>query len=146
MGLVGAGKDTKDGDEVVHVYCSVCLNAVKCGGDRSTAKLQCGHEFHLDCISSAFNAKGVMQCPNCRKVEEGNWFYANGSHSTPELTMDEGIQDEDLYNLNYAESITNFFLCPIREGESSPAVSCKSLIFQDALLADLLVLLFGVTK
>ncbi|URE03437.1 zinc finger, C3HC4 type, domain containing protein [Musa troglodytarum] len=193
MGVVGAGKDTEDGDEVVHVYCSICLSAVKCGGDRSTAKLQCGHEFHLDCIGSAFNAKGVMQCPNCRKVEEGNWFYANGSHSTPELTMDEWIQDEDLYNLNYAESdlvtfstsvcinfflshlevigfqlvawqgfhrclsmldiihaiyisVTAFpvFLCKIasgfRESESSPAVSCKSLIFQDALLAGLFVI------
>ncbi|URE03434.1 zinc finger, C3HC4 type, domain containing protein [Musa troglodytarum] len=133
MGVVGAGKDTEDGDEVVHVYCSICLSAVKCGGDRSTAKLQCGHEFHLDCIGSAFNAKGVMQCPNCRKVEEGNWFYANGSHSTPELTMDEWIQDEDLYNLNYAESPFGGHWIPIgslaripslfEESESSPAVS-----------------------
>ncbi|URE03438.1 zinc finger, C3HC4 type, domain containing protein [Musa troglodytarum] len=133
MGVVGAGKDTEDGDEVVHVYCSICLSAVKCGGDRSTAKLQCGHEFHLDCIGSAFNAKGVMQCPNCRKVEEGNWFYANGSHSTPELTMDEWIQDEDLYNLNYAESIsvTAFpvFLCKIASGfRLSAIMDCSQLL------------------
>lgn len=31
----------------VAVSCSICLEAVKGGGERSTAKLQCGHEFHL---------------------------------------------------------------------------------------------------
>lgn len=30
------------------VFCSICLDPVKHGnGDRSTARLQCGHEFHL---------------------------------------------------------------------------------------------------
>lgn len=29
------------------VSCSICLEAVRDKGDRSTAKLQCGHEFHL---------------------------------------------------------------------------------------------------
>ncbi len=32
----------------------------------------------LDCIGSAFNSKGTMQCPNCRQVEDGEWLYANG--------------------------------------------------------------------
>uniref|UniRef100_A0A0E0M389 RING-type domain-containing protein n=1 Tax=Oryza punctata TaxID=4537 RepID=A0A0E0M389_ORYPU len=60
--------------------CSICLDAVACGDGvtaRSTARLQCGHEFHLDCIGSAFNAKGVMQCPNCRNIEKGHWLYGN---------------------------------------------------------------------
>ncbi|RWW85858.1 hypothetical protein BHE74_00005436, partial [Ensete ventricosum] len=120
MGLGVAAKDTKEREEVVHVACSICLEAVKSGGNRSTARLQCGHEFHLgrffwskftisiissDCIGSAFNAKGVMQCPNCRKVEEGNWLYANGSHPTPELNMDDYVHDEDLYSLSYMESV-----------------------------------------
>ena len=29
------------------VPCSICLDLVSSDGDRSTAKLQCGHEFHL---------------------------------------------------------------------------------------------------
>ncbi|KAJ7526124.1 hypothetical protein O6H91_17G082800 [Diphasiastrum complanatum] len=64
------------------VSCSVCLDAVKDvgGGERSIAKLKCGHLFHLDCVGSAFNAKGSMQCPNCQCIEEGQWLYANGSH------------------------------------------------------------------
>jgi hypothetical protein len=33
----------------------------------------------LDCIGSAFNAKGVMQCPNCRNIEKGHWLYGNES-------------------------------------------------------------------
>ncbi|XP_064976122.1 E3 ubiquitin-protein ligase IPI1 isoform X1 [Musa acuminata AAA Group] len=114
MGLGGAAKDTKEREEVVHIACSICLEAVKSGGGRSTARLQCGHEFHLDCIGSAFNAKGVMQCPNCRKVEEGNWLYANGSHPTPELNMDDYIHDEDLYSLGYMENPFGGHWCPFR--------------------------------
>ncbi len=37
----------------------------------------CGGCF-FDCIGSAFNSKGTMQCPNCRQVEDGEWLYANG--------------------------------------------------------------------
>lgn len=29
------------------VSCSICLEAVTDNGDRSWAKLQCGHQFHL---------------------------------------------------------------------------------------------------
>uniref|UniRef100_K4A3D0 Uncharacterized protein n=1 Tax=Setaria italica TaxID=4555 RepID=K4A3D0_SETIT len=31
----------------------------------------------LDCIGSAFNARGLMQCPNCRNIEDGNWLNPN---------------------------------------------------------------------
>ncbi|CAL5063434.1 unnamed protein product [Urochloa decumbens] len=59
--------------------CSICLDSVLAAspGTRSVATLQCGHTFHLDCIGSAFNAKGIMQCPNCRHTENGNWLTAN---------------------------------------------------------------------
>ncbi|KAJ7542181.1 hypothetical protein O6H91_10G093600 [Diphasiastrum complanatum] len=79
------------------VFCSVCLDAVKDVGERSIAKLKCGHHFHLDCIGSAFNAKGSMQCPNCRSVEEGQWLYANGVRRLEDSSMD-GI-DQDAYEL-----------------------------------------------
>ncbi|KAK9055826.1 hypothetical protein SSX86_026911 [Deinandra increscens subsp. villosa] len=59
--------------------CSICLDLVTDDGERSVAKLHCGHKFHLDCIGSAFNTKGAMQCPNCRKVESGRWLFADGS-------------------------------------------------------------------
>nr|GMD40544.1 E3 ubiquitin-protein ligase RFI2-like isoform X4 [Ipomoea batatas] len=49
-----------------------------------------------DCIGSAFNAKGAMQCPNCRKVEKGQWLYASGHRSLPEFSMDDWAHDEDL--------------------------------------------------
>ncbi|KAM7262415.1 hypothetical protein ACFE04_000098 [Oxalis oulophora] len=53
--------------------CSICLNAVLKSGDRSIVRLQCSHLFHLDCIGSAFNSSGKMQCPNCRRIEDGEW-------------------------------------------------------------------------
>ncbi|WVZ91904.1 hypothetical protein U9M48_038017 [Paspalum notatum var. saurae] len=65
--------------------CSICLDPVL--GGRSVAKLQCGHEFHLDCIGSAFNAKGAMQCPNCRKIEKGRWLYASGHRPSADIDM-----------------------------------------------------------
>ncbi|PKI39634.1 hypothetical protein CRG98_039961 [Punica granatum] len=29
-----------------------------------------------DCIGSAFNSKRVMECPNCREVEAGQWRFS----------------------------------------------------------------------
>lgn len=61
--------------------------------------------YYLDCIGSAFNIKGAMQCPNCRKIEKGQWLYANGGRSYPEFSMDEWTHDEDLYDLSYSEMV-----------------------------------------
>ncbi|KAK9146951.1 hypothetical protein Sjap_006854 [Stephania japonica] len=94
------------------VSCSICLEAVVQNGSRSMAMLQCGHEFHLDCIGSAFNVKGLMQCPNCRKIETGQWLFANSCRSYPELGMDEWTHDEDLYELGYAELPLGIQWCP----------------------------------
>ncbi|CAL9083661.1 unnamed protein product [Musa acuminata subsp. burmannicoides] len=93
--------------------CSICLELVLDKGRRSTAKLQCGHEFHLDCIGSAFNAKGAMQCPNCRKVEKGRWLYANGNHSSADFDID-GWVTEDIYDLGYSELPFGFQWLPFR--------------------------------
>lgn len=62
-----------------------------------------------DCIGSAFNVKGAMQCPNCRKIEKGQWLYANGCRSLPEFSMEDWAHDEDLYDLSYSEMVNGFF-------------------------------------
>nr|CAD1829934.1 unnamed protein product [Ananas comosus var. bracteatus] len=108
MGFEGAEKGGVEGGggeevEKAESSCSICLEAVEFEGGRSTARLQCGHEFHLDCIGSAFNAKGLMQCPNCRKVEKGNWRFANGYRPPPDVNIDEWTNDEDLYDPGYSE-------------------------------------------
>ncbi|GMP60450.1 hypothetical protein CsSME_00023314 [Camellia sinensis var. sinensis] len=107
MGLEDS--DLLDDDDCVDkaspVSCSICLDAVTDNGDRSWAKLQCGHQFHLDCIGSAFNIKGAMQCPNCRKIEKGLWLYASGCRPLPEFSMDDWAHDEDLYDLSYSEMV-----------------------------------------
>ncbi|KAK9291969.1 hypothetical protein L1049_019921 [Liquidambar formosana] len=94
------------------VSCSICLEVVTDNGDRSWAKLQCGHQFHLDCIGSAFNIKGAMQCPNCRKIEKGQWLFANGCRPISEFSMDDWTHDEDLYDLNYSEMSFGVHWCP----------------------------------
>ena len=58
--------------------CPICLETVAEGEGRSTAALACGHKFHLSCIGSAFNAKGAMVCPLCRREEYDEWRYADG--------------------------------------------------------------------
>jgi hypothetical protein len=58
-----------------------------------------------DCIGSAFNAKGIMQCPNCRTIENGNWLYANGSRSSQDVNNDEWGYD-DLYDHGHSELAT----------------------------------------
>ncbi|CAM6102984.1 unnamed protein product [Calypogeia fissa] len=83
--------------------CSVCLDAVSDSGERSIAKLKCGHHFHLDCIGSAFNAKGAMQCPNCRHVENGQWLYANGTRLHDEFGIDgSGSRLNDEFSIDTA--------------------------------------------
>lgn len=48
-----------------------------------------------------------MQCPNCRKIEKGQWLYSNGStRSLPELSMEDWIPDEDFYDLGYSEMVS----------------------------------------
>ncbi|KAL2490173.1 RING/U-box superfamily protein [Abeliophyllum distichum] len=103
----GRGKGTP-----VAVSCSICLEAVTDNGERSWAKLQCGHQFHLDCIGSAFNSKGAMQCPNCRKIEKGQWLYANCSRPQPDLSMDDWPHEEDLYDISFSEMSFGVHWCP----------------------------------
>ncbi|KAL4325392.1 hypothetical protein GQ457_11G010580 [Hibiscus cannabinus] len=109
----GDGADCGNGEKSFGlVSCSICLEVVTDNGDRSWANLQCGHQFHLDCIGSAFNVKGAMQCPNCRKIEKGQWLYANGSRSYPEFSVDELTHDEDLYDLSFSEMSFGVHWCP----------------------------------
>ncbi|XP_044491335.1 E3 ubiquitin-protein ligase RFI2 [Mangifera indica] len=117
MDATGDGDDDDQAIEAPSlVSCSICLEAVTDDGSRSTAKLHCGHQFHLDCIGSAFNMKGAMQCPNCRKVEKGQWLYANGStRSLPEFSLEDWIPDEDFYDLSYSEVPFRVHWCPFGE-------------------------------
>ncbi|KAJ0980653.1 hypothetical protein J5N97_008908 [Dioscorea zingiberensis] len=155
MGLGATDPVGEDAAGAVAPACSICLDVVSAAdGARSTAKLRCGHEFHLDCIGSAFNVKGVMQCPNCRKVEKGNWLFANGNRtlpdfsmsSWPELSLDDWPQDEDLYDLGYSEMAFGIHWCPFGqvaplpspfdEGESSPSITFQDLFRHNAILME----------
>ncbi|CAL5339552.1 hypothetical protein CsSME_00023314 [Camellia sinensis var. sinensis] len=146
MGLEDS--DLLDDDDCVDkaspVSCSICLDAVTDNGDRSWAKLQCGHQFHLDCIGSAFNIKGAMQCPNCRKIEKGLWLYASGCRPLPEFSMDDWAHDEDLYDLSYSEMSFGVHWCPFSgltrlpsfdEGEFS-STAYHDLLGQHAIFAE----------
>ncbi|XP_073150826.1 E3 ubiquitin-protein ligase IPI1-like [Henckelia pumila] len=115
LGILDDGDEGGGGEGKVvaaAVSCSICLEAVMDNGDRSWAKLQCGHQFHLDCIGSAFNIKGAMQCPNCRKIEKGQWLYANGSRPISDFNMDDWAHDDDLYDLSYSEMSFGVHWCP----------------------------------
>ncbi|KAA3487235.1 Sterol-regulatory element binding proteins intramembrane protease [Gossypium australe] len=109
----GGNVDCRNGGKSFgSVSCSICLETVTDNGDRSWANLQCGHQFHLDCIGSAFNIKGAMQCPNCRKIEKGQWLYANGCRSNPEFSVDDLTHDDDIYDLSFSEMSFGVHWCP----------------------------------
>lgn len=42
-----------------------------------------------DCLGTAYNAKGFMECPNCRNIEEGQWRFANGRFHAEDMIDDE---------------------------------------------------------
>ncbi|KAJ4892952.1 RING/U-box superfamily protein [Raphanus sativus] len=138
--------DEGGGDGFGSVSCSICLETVVKEGDRAWANLQCGHQFHLDCIGSAFNAKGVMQCPNCRKVEKGQWLYANGCRSHPEFNVEDWVHEEEIYDLGgYSEVAFGVHWCPFgssarlpsfEDGEFSPS-SYHDLLGQQGYFTEL---------
>ncbi|CAN1161488.1 E3 ubiquitin-protein ligase RFI2 [Linum perenne] len=112
----GEGVEGDGGSGNGSISCSICLEAVTDAGERSWCKLQCGHLFHLDCIGSAFNIKGVMQCPNCRKIEKGQWLFANnGPRSVPEINMEDWALDEDVY-YSVSEVSLGVHYCPFGGG------------------------------
>ncbi|KAK4796551.1 hypothetical protein SAY86_028877 [Trapa natans] len=120
MGMNGKDDVALD-DAGKSVSCSICLEVVGDNGDRSWVKLQCGHQFHLDCIGSAFNAKGFMQCPNCRRIEKGQWLYANGCRTIPEFSMDDWAQEEIVYDLSYSEMSFGVHWCPFGQVARLPS-------------------------
>ncbi|AQK57760.1 RING/U-box superfamily protein [Zea mays] len=63
-----------------------------------------------DCIGSAFNAKGAMQCPNCRKIEKGRWLYASGHRASVDIDMG-GWVTSDNYDIT-SELPFGFQWCP----------------------------------
>ncbi|CAN6468876.1 unnamed protein product [Victoria cruziana] len=87
---MGKGKKCRTSCAVKEeILCSICLDPVMDNGERSIAKLQCSHQFHLDCIGSAFNAKASMQCPTCRRVENGQWRFADKHHAFSDFDEDD---------------------------------------------------------
>ncbi|XP_047313231.1 E3 ubiquitin-protein ligase RFI2-like [Impatiens glandulifera] len=112
MGLDADSMDDGDGGKSSYVPCSICLDDVADDGKRSWAKLRCGHQFHLDCIGSAFNVKGSMQCPNCRKIEKGQWLYANNPPPFHDQSMDDWVHDDDFYDHGYTEMAFGVHWCP----------------------------------
>ena len=47
--------------------CSICGDELK---ENYTTKLQCGHEFHYECIFLTFKTLKTLDCPYCRKTSE----------------------------------------------------------------------------
>lgn len=63
--------------------------------------------LHTDCIGSAFNTKGSMQCPNCRKVESGRWLFANGSaHAISEDDTLDWLQTDFPHDLSHSRRVS----------------------------------------
>lgn len=48
----------------------------------------------IDCIGSAFNAKGFMQCPNCKQIEPGQWRYA-AEPPLPHISEGDWFNEEE---------------------------------------------------
>lgn len=128
--------------------CSVCLEAVSDASERSIAKLICGHHFHLDCIGSAFNAKGSMQCPNCRHIENGQWLYANGCRQREDSILEDIMNEEDydvfagVSELIFPRDLMHFGhlrWCPYQSSYAQLSLSLGDADLSPAVHADLVV-------
>lgn len=68
----GGGRSdcTSGGKQMGFVSCSICLETVTDNGDRSWAKLQCGHQFHLGESSSELKHESVWFTLVCVEFDE----------------------------------------------------------------------------
>ncbi|KAK3189583.1 hypothetical protein Dsin_029144 [Dipteronia sinensis] len=83
--------------------CSICLEEVSatCGrtmlvyGTLLYSLILCA--LFTDCIGSAFNAAGIMQCPNCRQIENGEWlcFETRDSETDMEQHFNQDVEDQE---------------------------------------------------
>ncbi|BBN06378.1 hypothetical protein MPTK1_3g20610 [Marchantia polymorpha subsp. ruderalis] len=107
--------------------CSICVDLLVHGGERSITKLPCQHEFHFDCIAAIYMARGRMQCPICSHVEKSaldqlcrprgqmlcyNWRHIENGYTTRLIAIRSGrvgdvvidggpyIDFEDLYQVS----------------------------------------------
>jgi len=51
--------------------------------------------LYTDCIGSAYNAKGFMECPNCRNIEPGHWQFSDGTHFNPNGMIANNEEEEE---------------------------------------------------
>ncbi|CAA0362064.1 unnamed protein product [Arabidopsis thaliana] len=97
--------------------CSICRGALVNENDvqRTLVTLKCVHKFHLDCIGSAYNAKGFMECPNCRNIEPGHWQFSDGTHFNPNgmiANNEEEEEEEDNDPGSFSQMIVKSEVCP----------------------------------
>ncbi|CAL9222977.1 unnamed protein product [Arabidopsis halleri] len=95
--------------------CSICRGTLVIDNDiqRTLVTLKCAHKFHLDCIGSAYNAKGFMECPNCRNIEPGEWRFANGTHfNADNMIAGDDEQEEDNDPGCFSQLIVKSEVCP----------------------------------
>ncbi|CAE5982897.1 unnamed protein product [Arabidopsis arenosa] len=79
---------------------------------RLTSSWLAGGPFS-DCIGSAYNAKGFMECPNCRNIEPGEWRFANGTHFNADNMIANGDeQEEDNDPGCFSQLIVKSEVCP----------------------------------
>ncbi|KAL1190835.1 E3 ubiquitin-protein ligase IPI1 [Cardamine amara subsp. amara] len=77
---------------VIDGDCQICFKTLaNKDEDRTPVKLRCSHQYHLDCIGSAFNKKNKMQCPTCGQMEKGQWLYAQQDRPVGESNFDDVI-------------------------------------------------------
>ncbi|KAJ7980280.1 RING finger family protein [Quillaja saponaria] len=77
--------------------CSICLEEMSQQCDRTVIKLQCSHMFHMDCIGSAFNMKGFMECPNCRQIENGVWRLFGANRPGEDMDQELVFQNDQAF-------------------------------------------------
>ncbi|KAH0865599.1 hypothetical protein HID58_082810, partial [Brassica napus] len=94
-------RGNEDASFLVEISCSICLELVVDDGSRSSAKLQCGHQFHCG-LSLLLSYNQPFVCYPLM----GQWLFANGSTRLfPEFVMEDWIPEEDLYALSYPEMV-----------------------------------------
>ncbi|CAN6679298.1 unnamed protein product [Malus baccata var. baccata] len=94
-----------------------------------------------NCIGSAFNVKGIMECPNCCEIENGEWRYYVSRSPDHELDLSEDemdYEDSPIEFLDMVKVMTAFintaffpFFFQIKQASHNVVQSLPRMIIMD---------------
>lgn len=114
-------KEFKDYSESPDKYCNICY----CEHDSTSLKLNCGHEYHYECILHSYklnNIKKKRWCPYCRKY--GGYLPLLDNEPQKDIHV-------EYYNSSTLEVTKHTHCCAVIKSGPNKNLKCNKLTLKN---------------